>query len=133
VHAHLDQVVPRLRLDLGGVLGRLLGRRDVVDADLDARVLGEALADLGELLVGRGGEVVPGQVGNLALLGPGGRDPRGQDSGKAGGSGQEVTTADIFHALLLEYGTGRSVPWLQAARDRRHPPAWSTRQSKGCS
>ena len=50
MHAHLDQVVAGLCLDLGGVLGGLLGRRDVVDADLDARVLGEALPDLGSFL-----------------------------------------------------------------------------------
>src|SRR2546425_114830 len=62
VHAHLDQVVAGLALDLGGVLGRLLGVGDVVDADLDPGVLREALADLGELLVGGRGEVVPAEV-----------------------------------------------------------------------
>ncbi len=46
VHPHLDDVVAGLGLDLGGVLGCLLGGGDMVDADLDAGVLGEPLADL---------------------------------------------------------------------------------------
>jgi hypothetical protein len=99
VHAHLDEIVPGLRLDLGGVLGRLLGRGDVVDLDFDARVLGEALADLGQLLVGGGREVVPAQVGDLALLPPRGRDARGQDAGESGaGAGDKPTASDRDHS-----------------------------------
>ncbi len=97
VHAHLDQVVARLRLDLGGVLGRLLGRRDVVDLDLDARVLGEALADLGQLLVRRRGEVVPAEIGDLPLLAARGRNARRENAGEAGGGGQETAAVDRLH------------------------------------
>jgi len=52
VHAHLDEVVTGLRLDLGRVLRLLRPHvRDVVDLQLDAGVLREPLADLAELLV----------------------------------------------------------------------------------
>ena len=69
VHPHLDEVVAGLDLHLGGVLGLLRAHvRDVVDLELDARVLGEALADLGELLVRSGREVVPAEIGDLPLL-----------------------------------------------------------------
>ena len=102
VHPHLDQVVARLALDLGGVLGRLLGVGDVVDAELDARVLGEALADLGELLVGRRGEVVPGEIGNLPLLGARRWHTSGKDAGQAGArGGQELAAVDRTHRFLL--------------------------------
>src|SRR2546427_9499288 len=42
-----------------------------------------SLADLGQLLVGGGGEVVPAQVRDLALLTAGGRDAGGENTGQA--------------------------------------------------
>ena len=106
VHAHLDEVVAGLRLDLGGVLGLLRAHvGDVVDLELDAGVLGEALPDLGELLVGGGREVVPAEIRDLALLAARGRDAGGQDAGKSGGGGQEVAAGDWFHRFLLMNGT----------------------------
>ena len=78
VHAQLDQVVTGLGLDLGREL--LLLRPhvgDAVDTDLDAGVLREALGDLELLLVHRRREVVPAEVGDLALLAARRRDARG--------------------------------------------------------
>ena len=109
VHAHLDEVVAGLRLDLGRVLGLLRAHvGDVVDLELDAGVLGEALPDLGQLLVGGGGEVVPAEVRDLALLAPRGRHAGGEDAGEAGPVvGQELAASDGSHGLLLTEGTGR--------------------------
>src|SRR5690349_4027989 len=126
VHPHLHHVVPGLGLDLGGVLG-LLGAHvgDVVDLQLDAGVLGEALADLGQLLVGRGGEVVPAEVADLALLAAGGSHPGGQDPGETGtGRGQELTAIERSHErLLLGEDTDRDTgSWVLAdstSRPRR--------------
>src|SRR2546429_224127 len=96
VHAHLDEVVPGLGLDLGRVLGLLRAHvRDVVDLELDAGVPGEALADLGQLLVRGGGEVVPAEVRDLPLLAAGRRNPRGENAGEASsGCRQEAAAAD---------------------------------------
>jgi len=94
VHAHLDHVVPRLGLDLGGVLGLLRTHvRDVIDLELDAGVLGEALADLRELLVGGRGEVVPAEIGDLPLLPTRGRYPGGEDPREPGPSGGQKLSA----------------------------------------
>ena len=102
VHAHLDEIVAGLRLDLGRVLGLLRAHvGDVVDLELDAGVLGEALPDLGQLLVGGGREVVPAEVRDLTLLAPRGRDAGGQDAGQSGGGGQEVAAGDWSHRFLL--------------------------------
>jgi hypothetical protein len=76
--------------------------------ELDPGVLGEALADLGHLLVGRGREVVPAKVRDLALLASGRRHAGGEDSGEAGSGGrQELAASDGSHGLLLTEGTGR--------------------------
>ena len=83
VHPHLDQIVAGLRLHLRGVLGRLLRRGDVVDADLDAGVLRETRPDLGELLVQERREVVPAEVRDLTLLPTRGRYAGGEDSREA--------------------------------------------------
>src|SRR5258708_8525200 len=75
---------------------------DVVDVELDPGVLGEALADLGQLLVGRGGEVVPAEIRDLALLAPGRRHAGGEDAGETGpGRGQELTAVVGFPGRLL--------------------------------
>src|SRR5439155_1335732 len=67
--------------------------------DLDAGVFGEALADLGQLLVGERGEVVPAQVRDLALLAPRRRHAGGEDAGEAGARGgrQETSSSDRGH------------------------------------
>src|SRR4029077_4963130 len=103
VHAHLHHVVPGLGLDLRGVLGLLRAHvGDVVDLELDAGVLGEALADLGQLLVRRGREIVPAEVRDLALLPARGRDAAREDAGETGpGSGQELTATERSHGRLL--------------------------------
>ena len=96
VHAHLDEVVAGLCLHLGGVLGGLLGVPAMWSmSDLDAGVLGEALADLGQLLVRGGSEVVPAEVGNLPLLAARGRDAGRENAGEAAGRGQEAAAADL--------------------------------------
>ena len=134
VHAHLDQVVAGLGLDLGGVLGLLWAHvGDVVDLELDARVLGEALPDLGQLLVGGGGEVVPAEIRDLALLAARGRDAGGQDAGKSGGGGQEVAAGDWFHRFLLMDGTLPDALRLQTAGRPRRPLAWSIESVEGVS
>src|SRR2546430_878071 len=105
VHPHLDDVVTGLRLDFGGILRRLLGGGDVIDTDLDARVLREALADLGQLLVGGGGEVVPAQVRDLALLTAGGRDAGGENTGQAcTGRREELSTVRRIHTPSCQGG-----------------------------
>ena len=100
VHAHLDEVVPGLGLDFGGVLLLLRAHvRDVVDLELDAGVLGEALADLGQLLVRGRREVVPAEVRDLPLLAAGRGHARGEDGGDAcpGAGRDEAASADGFH------------------------------------
>src|SRR5207249_2925849 len=105
VHAHLDDVVAGLRLDFGGILRRLLGRGDVVDANLDPGVFGEALTDLGQLLVGGGGEVVPAQVRDLALLASSRRDAGGQNTGQArAGRREELSTGRRIHTPSCQSG-----------------------------
>ena len=101
VHAHLDEVVTRLALHLGGVLGGLLGRRDVVDLDLDAGVLGEARPELGQLLVRERGEVVPAEIADLTRLADGRRRARSQDAGETGGGGAEKATSRQHAEALL--------------------------------
>ena len=126
VHAHLDEVVAGLCLDLGRVLGLLRAHvGDVVDLELDARVLGEALPDLGQLLVGRGSEVVPAEVRDLTLLAPRGRDAGGQDAGESGGGGQEVAAGHWLHRFLLMNRTLPHALRLQTARRPRRPLTWS--------
>jgi hypothetical protein len=106
VHAHLDEIVAGLRLHFRGVLCGLLRRRDVIDLDLDAGVLREALPDLRQLLVRGRREVVPAEVADLSLLADGGRNARGQDAGEAGGGRRhEATAADRAHAVPS--GSGR--------------------------
>ena len=100
MHAHLDDVVAGLCLHFGGVLGGLLGGRDMVDTNPDAGVLGEAQADLRQLLVRGGREIVPAEVGNLALLTLRGRDAGRENADEATGSGQEAAAADLIHGLL---------------------------------
>jgi hypothetical protein len=100
VHAHLDDVVAGLCLHLGGVLRGLLGSRDMVDANPDAGVLGEALADLRQLLVRGGSEIVPAEVGNLALLTQRGRDAGRENADETAGPGQEAAAAVLIHGLL---------------------------------
>src|SRR5205823_1996389 len=83
-------------LDFGGVLLLLWAHvRDVVDLELDAGVLGETLADLGQLLVRGRGEVVPAEVRDLPLLAPRRGHARREDAGEASsrGRGQEAPTA----------------------------------------
>src|SRR6185369_13077851 len=134
VHAHLDEIVPGLGLDLGRVLGLLRPHvGDVVDLELDARVLGEALPDLRELLVRRGGEVVPAEIRDLTLLAARGRDAGGQDAGESGGGGQEVAAGDWSHRFLLIDETLRDTLRLQAARRPRRSPAWAISSVKGLS
>src|SRR5438874_4903841 len=99
VHAHLDEVVAGLGLDFGGVLLLLRAHvRDVVDLELDAGVLGEALADLAQLLVRGGREVVPAEVRDLPLLTAGRGHARGEDGGepRPGAGRDEAATADGF-------------------------------------
>src|SRR5262249_34881089 len=88
-----------LRLHLGGVLGGLLRGRDVVDLDLDARVLGEAGPDLRQFLVGERREVVPAKVRDLALLPARGRDAGREDPGEARrGRGRELVSGQRWLA-----------------------------------
>src|SRR5262249_23648062 len=74
-------------------------RRDVVDLDLDAGVLGEAHGDLVQLLVHERREVVPAEVGDLSLLPARGWDTGGEDTGQAGAGrgGQKAATRDRCH------------------------------------
>ncbi len=91
---------------------------DVVDLDLDAGVLGEALADLGQLLVGGGREVVPAEIRDLALLAAGGWNAGGQDTGEAGaGRGDELTAGDLCHNSSTLSERLKPVPgWQSLAR-----------------
>jgi hypothetical protein len=59
------------------------------------------LADLRQLLVRGGGEIVPAEVGNLALLTQRGRDAGRENAGEAAGRGQEAAATDLLHGLLL--------------------------------
>src|SRR5437762_4045060 len=105
VHAHLDEVVAGLGLDFGGVLLLLRAHvRDVVDLELDAGVLGEALADLRQLLVRGRREVVPTEVGDLPSLAAGRRNARGEDAGEASaGGGQETPATDRYHRSSFSF------------------------------
>src|SRR2546429_479847 len=105
VHTHLDEVVAGLGLDFGGVLLLLRAHvRDVVDLELDAGVLGEALADLRQLLVRGRREVVPTEVGDLPSLAAGRRNARGEDAGEASaGGGQETPATDRYHRSSFSF------------------------------
>ena len=105
MHPHLDEVVAGLRLHLGGVLGRLLGMRDVVDADPDASILGEPLADLRELFVGSRREVVPAEIRDLPLLTSGGRDSAGENGGDTAAGGRQERASAECHGLVLLIAT----------------------------
>src|SRR5207249_8558835 len=79
----------------------------IFDLELDAGVPGEALADLGQLLVRGGGEVVPAEVGDLPLLAAGRRNPRGENAGEASsGCRQEAAAADRLHGSSLSSDEG---------------------------
>src|SRR5262245_829413 len=81
-----------------------------IDLDLDAGVLGEALADLGQLLVGGRREVVPAEVADLTLLADGGCDAGGENAGEAGSRGQKTTASDTLHSgSSLESSADRCV------------------------
>src|SRR5262249_55965851 len=93
VHAHLDDVVAGLRLNFGGVLGRLLRSGDVVDLDLDPGVLGEPGGDRVQLLVRGRSEVVPAEVRDLSRRARAGR--RHEETGQTDAGGrQELTATD---------------------------------------
>jgi hypothetical protein len=62
-------VVTRLRLGLGGELGRKLERGDRVDAHLDAGLLAEGRGLPPQLLVRGGNEAAEGEHRQLAFLG----------------------------------------------------------------
>jgi len=97
----LDEIVPGLGLHLGGVLGLLRAHvGDVVDLELDARVLGEALADLGQLLVGRRSEVVPAKVRDLPLLPACGRHTGRENPGQpCAGGGEKLSAVHRIHEV----------------------------------
>src|SRR4029079_18029842 len=110
-----DDVVAGLCLHLGSVLRGLLRRRDMVDTNPDAGVFGEALTDLRQFLVRGGSEIVPAEVGNLALLTPRGRDASRENADETAGGGQEAAAADLTHGLLHR---GRSFPTLGCVKVR---------------
>ena len=89
-------VVAGLGLGLGRDLGRHLQMRHGVHAHRAVIGLAEGLGLLAELVVGGGDEVVPGEEGQLALLGEGGSlaegEPGGHSGGGAGGRAEELTS-----------------------------------------
>src|SRR5256884_474351 len=134
VHAHLDEVVAGLGLDFGGVLLLFRGHvRDVVDLELDAGVLGEALADLRQLLVRGRREVVPTEVGDLPSLAAGRRNARGEDAGEASaGGGQETPATDRYHRSSFSFSVrgGRTLR-LRTVEARVDNARWLSRRAPG--
>ena len=93
-------VVARLRLGLGRDLGRHLQMRHGIHAHRAVVGLAECLGLLAKLVVGGGDEVVPGEEGQLTLLGVGGSPAEGEPRSHAGG------------------GAGRGAEELTSGRDR---------------
>src|SRR5437773_2480573 len=91
-----DDVVARLGGRLRGELGRELQMRDGVHAHGRSHLLAEHLRLPAQLVVGGGDEVVPGEEGQLALLGEGRRLAKGKPGRNAGRGArsdtQELTT-----------------------------------------
>ena len=99
------EVVARVGLDLGGLLGGELDVRHVIGARGDARLLGELVHELLELLVGLRHEVTPAEHRHLALLTEGGRGAGQEDAGQPGCPCRrvvdELPARDWIHPALL--------------------------------
>ena len=89
-------VVARLRLRLGGDLGRHLQMRHGIHAHRAVVGLAERFRLLAQLVVGGGDEVVPREKGQLTLLGvgrsPAEGEPRSHAGGGAGRGAEELTS-----------------------------------------
>ena len=107
-----EHVVTRLRLRLGGELGRHLQVGDRVDAHRAVGQLPERLRLLAQLVVGGRDEVIPAEERQLALLGERRRPAEGEPrrhAGRAPGCGaEEITTRRCPHRAPPG-GTDRTV------------------------
>src|SRR5207248_7206878 len=117
---HLDEVVTGLRLHLRGVLRLLWAHvRDVVDLELDAGVLGEALADLRQLLVRVRCEVVTAEITDLTGLGDRRRGARGENARQPGGAADdELPSREPSHGTSSRPQAGRLLPSRGDCEDR---------------
>ena len=101
-------VVAGLRLCLGGDLGRHLQMRHGIHAHGAVVGLGEGLRLLAELVVRGGHEVVPGEEGQLALLGErrglAESEPGGHPGRRAGGGAEELAALRAAGSGLIHEG-----------------------------